>query len=91
MGFEFARPGCRRSSATTGADFAIYDMEHSGLLARDDPHLLALRRAVALTPMTRVPAIDQQFIAHALDVGTLGVMVPNVENGRAGAAWSSTR
>jgi 2-dehydro-3-deoxyglucarate aldolase/4-hydroxy-2-oxoheptanedioate aldolase len=79
MVFEFASPGLPAILATTGADFAIYDMEHNGLSLETLRALMSWSRGVGPTPLTRVPAIDPQFIAHALDVGALGVMVPNVE------------
>jgi 2-dehydro-3-deoxyglucarate aldolase/4-hydroxy-2-oxoheptanedioate aldolase len=79
MVFEFASPGLPAILGTTGADFAIYDMEHTGLSLESLRSLMSWSRGAGPTPLTRVPAIDPQFIAHALDVGALGVMVPNVE------------
>ena len=79
MVFEFASPGLPAILGTTGADFAIYDMEHNGLSLETLRSLMAWSRGVGPTPMVRVPAIDPQFISHALDVGALGVMAPNVE------------
>jgi 2-dehydro-3-deoxyglucarate aldolase/4-hydroxy-2-oxoheptanedioate aldolase len=79
MVFEFASPGLPAILGTTGIDFAIYDMEHTGVSLETLRMLTACSRGAGPTPMTRVPAIDPQFISHALDVGCLGVMCPNVE------------
>jgi 2-keto-3-deoxy-L-rhamnonate aldolase RhmA len=79
MCFEFASAGLPAILGTTGADFVIYDMEHSGHSLETIRLLGAASRGVGPVPMTRVPAIDHQFMSHVLDVGMLGVMAPNVE------------
>ena len=79
MVFEFASPGLPAILATTGADFVVYDMEHTGLSLETVRALMAWSRGTATVPLVRVPAIDPQFVAHALDVGALGLMVPNVQ------------
>jgi 2-dehydro-3-deoxyglucarate aldolase/4-hydroxy-2-oxoheptanedioate aldolase len=79
MVFEFASPGLPAILATTGADFAIYDMEHTGLSLETVRALMAWSRGTETVPLVRVPAVDPQFMAHALDVGALGLMVPNVQ------------
>jgi 2-dehydro-3-deoxyglucarate aldolase/4-hydroxy-2-oxoheptanedioate aldolase len=40
---------------------------------------MAWSRGTPTVPLVRVPAIDAQFMSHALDVGALGLMVPNVQ------------
>ena len=79
MVFEFASPGLPAILGTTGADFAIYDMEHNGLSLETLRSLVAWSRGSSTVPLVRVPAIDPQFMAHALDVGALGLMIPNVQ------------
>ena len=79
MVFEFASPGLPAILATTGADFAIYDMEHTGLSLETVRALMAWSRGTATVPLVRVPSIDPQFLAHALDVGAFGLMVPNIQ------------
>src|SRR5919199_4052569 len=54
-------------------------MEDSGLSLETLRSLMAWSRGPSPTPCVRVPAIDPQFISHALDVGAFGIMVPNVE------------
>jgi 2-keto-3-deoxy-L-rhamnonate aldolase RhmA len=56
----------------------LYDMEHTGLGFESLKTQVALCRGLNLVPMARVPRGEYHFIARALDVGALGVMVPMV-------------
>ena len=76
--FEFATTGIPRLAAGAGAEFVVFDLEHTGW------SLETLRGVLAtvvppLVPVVRVPATEYHFIARALDVGAMGVMVPMVE------------
>jgi 2-keto-3-deoxy-L-rhamnonate aldolase RhmA len=78
MVFEFFSPGLPQICKNAGAEFVLYDMEHTGLEFETLKTQLALSRGLALVPMVRVPRGDYHFIARALDIGALGVMVPMV-------------
>ena len=78
MVFEFFSPGLPQICKNAGAEFVLYDMEHTGLEFETVKIQLALCRGLALVPMVRVPRGDYHFIARALDIGALGVMVPMV-------------
>lgn len=78
MVFEFFTPGLPRICANAGAQFIVYDMEHTGLSLETLKTQVALCRGLDLVPMVRVPRGEYHFIARALDVGALGVMVPMV-------------
>lgn len=78
MVFEFFTPGLPQICRNAGADFVLYDMEHSGLGFESLKTQLALCRGLPLVPMARVPRGEYAFIARALDLGALGVMVPMV-------------
>jgi 2-keto-3-deoxy-L-rhamnonate aldolase RhmA len=78
MVFEFFSPGLPQICKNAGAEFVLYDMEHTGLEFETLKTQLALCRGLALVPMVRVPRGDYHFIARALDIGALGVMVPMV-------------
>ncbi len=80
MVFEFASPGMGRITASAGAEFAIFDMEHSGLSVETIKMLFATSRAADLVPMVRVPATEYHFLARVLDVGAMGIMVPMVQD-----------
>lgn len=78
MAFEFFSPGLPQICANAGAEFLFYDMEHTGLGFETLKTQLALCRGLDLVPLVRVPRGEYHFIARALDVGALGVMVPMV-------------
>jgi 2-keto-3-deoxy-L-rhamnonate aldolase RhmA len=80
MLFEFFVPGIPRLMAHTGAEFAIYDMEHTGMSFETLRMLAAASRGPSPVPMCRVPATEYHFMARALDVGMLGLMIPMMES-----------
>ncbi|HWA80616.1 MAG TPA: aldolase/citrate lyase family protein [Acetobacteraceae bacterium] len=80
MVFEFFSAGMPAIIATTGADFALFDMEHTGLEFETFKHLVAGCRGMGVAPLARVPANEYDFIARALDMGAEGVMLPMVES-----------
>ena len=79
MVFEFFTPGIARLCANAGAEFVMYCMEHTGAGFETLKPQFALCRAIGVTPLVRVPATEYHFVARALDVGALGVMVPLVD------------
>lgn len=78
MIFEFFSPGLPQICRNAGAEFVLYDMEHTGLSFETLKMQVALCRGLDLVPMVRVPRGEYHFIARALDVGVQGVMVPMV-------------
>jgi len=78
MVFELLAPGLPQICSNAGAEFVLYDMEHTGLGFETLKTQIALCRGLSLVPMTRVPRGEYHFIARALDLGALGVMVPMV-------------
>ncbi len=85
MVFEFFSPGLPQICRNAGAEFILYDMEHTGLSFETLKMQVALCRGLDLVPMVRVPRGEYHFIARALDVGVLGVMVPMVGTADAAA------
>lgn len=79
MVFEFSSTGIGRLAAAAGAEFAIFDMEHTGWSVETIRMLVATSRAADLVPMVRVPAAQYHLLARPLDVGAMGIMVPMVE------------
>ena len=79
MVFEFFTAGLPQLVRAAGAEFVLFDMEHSGLGFETLKTQIGLCRGIGLVPMVRVPASQYHFIARALDVGAMGVMVPMVE------------
>jgi 2-dehydro-3-deoxyglucarate aldolase/4-hydroxy-2-oxoheptanedioate aldolase len=80
MVFEFNTPGIGRLAAEAGADFLVFDMEHTGWSVETVRNLVASSRSAPIAPFVRVPATQYHFIARALDSGVMGVMVPMVES-----------
>lgn len=78
--FEFNTTGIGRLAAQAGAEFAIFDMEHTGWSVETVRMLLATTRGTEMVPLVRVPATEYHFIARVLDMGAAGVMVPMVES-----------
>ena len=78
MIFEFFSPGIPQICRNAGADFVLFDMEHTGLDFETLKTQVALCRGLSIVPMVRVPRGEYHFIARALDIGAMGVMVPMV-------------
>jgi 2-keto-3-deoxy-L-rhamnonate aldolase RhmA len=78
MVMEFLTPGMPAIIAATGADFALFDMEHTGATLETMKMMVAGCRGIGLAPLVRVPRGEYHFIARALDIGAHGVMVPMV-------------
>ncbi len=78
--FEFNTSGIARIIAEAGADFVVFDMEHTGWSVETIRTLIATTRSTAVIPLVRVPATYYDFIARTLDMGAMGIMVPMVES-----------
>lgn len=78
MVFEFFSPGIAQICRNAGAEFVLYDMEHTGLSFETLKAQVAFCRGLDVVPMVRVPRGEYHFIARALDLGVMGVMVPMV-------------
>ena len=79
MIFEFFTPGIAQIAKHAGAEFILYDMEHSGA----DYHMMKEQfsycRGLDIVPMVRVPTTQYQFVSRALDIGAMGIMLPMVD------------
>ena len=78
MCLEFATPGLGRICAAAGAEFAVFDMEHSGWSIETIRMLMATTRSTEMVPLVRPPANEYHFIAPVLDMGAMGIVVPFV-------------
>ena len=90
MVFEFFVPGIAQLAVTAGADFLIYDMEHSGAGIDTIKQQMAHCRGLPIVPIVRVPSSDYHFIARILDCGAKGIMVPMVETAEQAASIVSS-
>jgi 2-dehydro-3-deoxyglucarate aldolase/4-hydroxy-2-oxoheptanedioate aldolase len=80
MCLEFATSGIGRLSAEAGAEFAVFDMEHTGWSLETIKMLVATSRGVDLVPIVRPPVTDYHHVAHLMDVGAMGLLVPLVNS-----------
>ena len=76
---EFATTGIPRIAAEAGADFAVYDLEVSGWTMETIRILMASSRPDKMVPLVRIPVIEDHFISRALDLGAMGLAIPQVE------------
>ena len=80
MAMEFFTPGLPGTLAQAGAEFVIFDMEHSGVSISTIKTMIAASHGASLVPLVRVPAAHYHLIAPVLDAGAHGIMVPMVES-----------
>jgi 2-keto-3-deoxy-L-rhamnonate aldolase RhmA len=77
---EFSTTGIARLVQAAGADFVLFDMEHTGWSIETIRGLLASARSVSCVPLVRVSTIQRHLISRPLDLGALGLMIPMVES-----------
>jgi 2-dehydro-3-deoxyglucarate aldolase/4-hydroxy-2-oxoheptanedioate aldolase len=80
MMFEFSTTGIGRIAANAGAEFAVYDMEHTGWELETIRMLIATTPRPGLVPIVRIPTTQYHFVSRALDMGAMGIMAPMVES-----------
>ena len=78
MIFEFFSPGIPVILKNAGCQFIIFDMEHGGLSLEQFKILAAISRANGISPLIRIPEVNYNYIARALDIGAAGIMVPMI-------------
>lgn len=78
--FEFNSTGIGRLAAQAGAEFAIFDMEHTGWSIETIRMLIATTRATDMVPLVRLPATEYHFVSRVLDMGAMGIMIPMCES-----------
>ena len=61
MMFEFNTTGIGRLAAAAGAEFALYDMEHTGWSIESMRMLIATTPKAEMVPIVRIPATEYHF------------------------------
>ncbi|MFM9013462.1 MAG: aldolase/citrate lyase family protein, partial [Gemmatimonadota bacterium] len=89
MIFEFFTPGIAQICKAAGAEFILYDMEHTAISTETLRQQMALCRGLGIAPFVRVPTTEYDFIARMLDVGAMGIMVPMVDTAEQAAFIAS--
>lgn len=77
---EFLTSNVPRLVRSAGADWVLYDLEHSGFGIDRLRDLLPATNAAGVVPLVRVPDAVYDAISRALDLGALGVLVPACES-----------
>ena len=72
--------GLARTATSAGAEFVVFDQEHTGWGLDQIRPLLAAARASATVPLVRVRTLDAHAIGSVLALGALGVMVPLIRD-----------
>lgn len=81
MILEFGVRSIPRLLENAGLDFVLIDTEHSAFSTSEIADLVAWFRATDIATFVRVPQVQYHWIARTLDLGAMGVMVPNVKTG----------
>ena len=69
-----------KRTGRTGIDFVIIDNEHSPIEAETSARLIRAAENAGVTPLCRVREISRPAILKLLDVGTQGLIIPNVHS-----------
>jgi 2-keto-3-deoxy-L-rhamnonate aldolase RhmA len=91
LAWEFVSPGLPAVLELAGAEFCVFDMEHSGLSLETIRSLIRWCRSTSVVPLVRVPAHEYRYVAGALDAGAQGLMIPmteSAEQAREIVAWT---
>ena len=79
--FEFSSNGIGRLAAGAGAEFVIYDAEHTGWGWETIGRLIATTRPAGIPAWVRVPSVhERSAVSRVLDLGATGIMAPMVES-----------
>lgn len=78
MLLEFRQPGVMPLLANAGFDFVIIDNEHGVFNIETIVDLTRTGRHVGLTPIVRITDVTYAEVAHTLDAGAQGIMIPRI-------------
>lgn len=77
---EFATPGIGHILKAAGCDFAFFDMEHSGFSFETLKSAVRYFEAAGVAVIVRVPALENDMLARACDMGAEGLIAPMISN-----------
>ena len=75
---EFATPGIGHILKAAGCDFAFFDMEHSGFSFETLKSAIRYFEAAGIAVIVRVPALENDMLARACDMGAEGLIAPMI-------------
>ena len=65
---------------SSGLDFVIIDHEHGPFDFDMSENMIRAAENVDCTPLIRVPENNQSYVLRALEIGSHGILVPQIEN-----------
>lgn len=71
-------PGFVEAAGYAGMDFAILDMEHGPINIQNMQNNIRAAQNSGILPVVRVPAITEEAIGKALDIGAAAVEIPKI-------------
>ncbi|MFN4141382.1 HpcH/HpaI aldolase family protein [Aestuariivirga sp.] len=75
---EFATPGIGHILKAAGLDFVFFDMEHSGFSFETMKSAIRYFEAADVAVIVRVPALENDMLARASDMGAEGLIAPMI-------------
>lgn len=79
--FSIDAPDLVESGALCGFDFGIMDMEHGSFYPRSAAGMVRAAECRGMAPLVRVSDSRESTILKALDIGSHGIVVPQVNDG----------
>jgi 4-hydroxy-2-oxoheptanedioate aldolase len=76
----FPSPDTVEMCGHLGFDFVLLDAEHGPMSVESAAHLLRAAQCAGIVPIVSVPSHNAQTIGRYLDIGALGVQVPQVND-----------
>lgn len=76
----FPSPDVVEMCGYLGFDFVLLDAEHGPMSVESCAHLLRAAECAGITPIINVPSSSPQTIGRYLDIGALGIQVPQVND-----------
>lgn len=75
-------PGFVEAAGYAGMDFAILDMEHGPVSIQSMQNNIRAAQVSGILPVVRVPAITEEAIGKALDIGAAAVEIPQISTAK---------
>lgn len=75
-------PGFVEAAGYAGMDFVILDMEHGPISIQSMQNNIRAAQVSGVLPVVRVPAITEEAIGKALDIGAAAVEIPQISTAK---------
>src|ERR1700722_3179121 len=77
---EYTSPGMPATLVAAGAEFIMYDMEHTGIDFAELKRQFSYARSLGIVPMVRPIEKSYSAVTRLLDMGALGLMLQMTES-----------